>query len=75
VLTLMRSLHPNVIQFRGVNMTLFQLALVYNWGENGNIIEYAVSHPDVSRMGLVRVTIAPVERAEWSLMRFVHDSC
>ena len=57
----MRLSHPNVLPFRGVNMTLFQLALVYDWGENGNIIEYAASHPDASRIALVRVTIFTTE--------------
>lgn len=50
----MRLSHPNILPFRGVNMTLFELALVYDREENGNIIEYTASHPDVSRMVLVR---------------------
>jgi hypothetical protein len=52
----MRLSHPNVLPFRGVNMTLFQLALVYDWSENGDIIKYTASHPDAPRMTLVRMT-------------------
>ena len=50
----MRLSHPNVLQFRGVNMTLFQLSLVYDWGQNGNITQYVSSHARVSRPSLVR---------------------
>jgi len=42
-------------------MTLFQLALVYDWGENGNIVQYVKSHPEASRTRLVRVTTATVK--------------
>ena len=59
VLLWKRLSHPNVLSFHGVNMTLFQLALVYDWGENGNIIEYVASHPDASRMALVNITMSP----------------
>lgn len=34
-------------------MTNFQLALVYDWVEFGNIIQYLNSHPGVSRTCLV----------------------
>ena len=53
----MRLSHPNLLPFRGVNMTLFQLALTYDWAENGNIIQYTASHPE-ARMALVRMTTA-----------------
>ena len=56
-----RLSHPNVLPFHGVNMTLFQLALVYDRGERGNIIQYVMSHPEASRTKLVRVTITTVE--------------
>ena len=56
-----RLSHPNVLPFHGVNMTLFQLALVYDWGENGNIIQYISSHPEASRTRLVRMAIATAE--------------
>ena len=45
--------HDNILSFHGVDMTLFQLALVYEWGHYGNINQYIVSHPDVSRQPLV----------------------
>ena len=46
--------HENILPFRGVNMTLFQLALVYDWGQHGNISQYLTSHPSASRPALVR---------------------
>jgi len=55
-------------------MTLFPLALVYDWGENGTIIEYAASHPDASRMALVRVAVAAME-TEWSPIKSTFNSC
>lgn len=58
--------HPNVLPFRGVDMTLFQLALVYDWSEGGNIIQYTALHPE-ARVALVRMTIA-TRRKGWSLI-------
>lgn len=55
---LMRLSHPNILLFRGVNTILFQLALVYDGGGDSNIIQYTASHPDASRIALVRMTIA-----------------
>lgn len=37
-----------------MDTTLFELALVYDWGERGNISQYMTSHPDASRPSLVR---------------------
>ena len=48
--------HPNIVTFWGVDMTLFPLALVYDWEENGDIMEYLGSHPEASRPGLVRIS-------------------
>ncbi|KAF9643163.1 kinase-like protein [Thelephora ganbajun] len=48
-----RLSHENILPFRGVNMTLFQLALVYDWGQNGNISQYVASHPHASRPSLI----------------------
>jgi len=67
-----RLSHPNVLPFRGVNMTLSQLALVYDWGENGNIIQYVMSHPGASRTRLVRTAISTVKSklvTNWTLVR------
>jgi len=50
-----RLIHENVLPFRGVDMSTFQLALVYDWGDNGNIMQYLESHPDASRAKLVNV--------------------
>ena len=48
-----RLVHENVLQFHGVDTSLFQLALVYEWGQNGNIMQYLESNPDASRVKLV----------------------
>ena len=48
-----RLSHPNILAFRGVNVTLFPLYLVYDRGYHGNIIQYLASHPQVSRPSLV----------------------
>ena len=49
-----RLSHENILPFHGVNTTLFQLALVYDWGQNGNVNQYVASRPDESRPSLVR---------------------
>ncbi|KAF9647758.1 kinase-like protein [Thelephora ganbajun] len=51
--TWMKLSHENILPFRGVNMTLVQLALVYDWGQNGNINQYLALHPRVSRPSLL----------------------
>jgi len=58
-----RLVHENVLPFLGVDTSIFRLALVYDWGHNGNIMQYLESHPDSSRPKLVSV-----------LLCFVHGS-
>ena len=50
-----RLVHENVLPFHGVDTSIFQLALVYDWSHNGNITQYLESHPDASRPELVSV--------------------
>ena len=50
-----RLVHENVLPFHGVDTSMFQLALVYEWGHNGNIMQYLGSNPKVSRSELVNV--------------------
>ena len=45
--------HERVLPFHGIDTTNFQLALVYEWADSGNIIQYLESHPQVSRTHLV----------------------
>ena len=45
--------HENVLPFHGVDTSVFQLALVYGWCDNGNIMQYLESHPEASRPKLV----------------------
>ena len=52
-----RLIHENVLPFHGVDMSIFQLALVYDWGHNGNVIQYLKSHPNASRAKLVTVPL------------------
>ncbi|KAF9642025.1 kinase-like protein [Thelephora ganbajun] len=48
-----RLAHENVLPFHGVDTSIFQLALVYEWGHNGNITRYLESHPETSRPKLL----------------------
>ena len=50
-----KLIHPNIAAFRGVTTELFPLALVYEWGENGTILEYLRSHPEAQPLTLVRL--------------------
>ena len=45
--------HPNILPFLGVTTTPFQLVSV--WMSGGKLSEYIEKHPDVDRVGLVRV--------------------
>lgn len=51
-----RLSHENVLQFHGVDMKNFQLALVYDWEDSGNIIQYLGLNPGDSRTRLLRET-------------------
>lgn len=59
-----RLTHENILPFHGLDMTLFQLALVYDWGSNGNIFSYIASHPHASRASLVRKPLVTVVTTE-----------
>ena len=48
-----RLSHPNVMPFRGINMSLSDLCLVYDWGYGGNLIQYLDSNPQADRLSLV----------------------
>ena len=48
-----RLSHERILPFHGVDTTNFQLALVYDWADCGNIIQYLDSNPQVSRTYLV----------------------
>ena len=48
-----RLCHEHVLQFHGVDKTKFQLSLVYDWQDSGNIVQYLDSNPKVSRTSLV----------------------
>jgi hypothetical protein len=53
-----RLKHENVLKFHGVDTSLFQLAPVYEWGQNGNIMQYLESNPKALRSKLVIVILA-----------------
>ena len=48
-----RLIHDNILPFHGVDTSTFELALVYDWAHDGNIMQYLESHPDASRPTLV----------------------
>ena len=50
-----KFIHENVLPFRGIDTSIFQLALVYDWGHNGNIMQYLEPHRNASRPMLVTV--------------------
>ena len=52
-----RLIHDHVLPFHGIDKTNFQLALVYDWADSGNIIQYLGSNPNASRTRLVIVAI------------------
>ena len=54
-----RLRHEHVLQFHGVDKTSFQLSLVYDWEDSGNIIQYLDSNPEVSRIRLVS-SLSPI---------------
>ena len=47
--------HQNITAFLGVDTRLFDLALIYDWAENGDIIQYTEKHRDASRPSLVLI--------------------
>jgi len=55
-------------------MTPFQLALVYDWGQNGNISQYTASRPHVSRVSLVWKTPVIVATTELLTQFFLHTT-
>ena len=57
-----RLSHENVLPFHGVDTSMFQLALVYEWGHNGNIVQYLEAHPEASRPKLVTVVCSSLSR-------------
>ena len=58
-----RLAHENVLPFHGVDTSMFQLALVYDWGHNGNITQYLESNPNASRPELVSIGLHLVRSA------------
>jgi len=48
-----RLCHEHVLRFHGVDKTNFQLSLVYDWQDSGNIVQYLDSNPKVSRTSLL----------------------
>ena len=71
----MRLTHENILPFRGLDMTLFQLALVYDWGANGNICHYITLHPHASRASLVRDPCYRGNRNKSLTLFFMNGSC
>ena len=64
-----RLVHENVLPFHGVDTSISQLALIYDWGHNGNITQYLESNPNASRPDLVSICLHSVSSAppDWCL--------
>ena len=60
-----RLAHENILPFHGVDTSIFQLALVYDWGHNGNITQYLESNPNASRPELVSARLHLVLRSSF----------
>ena len=62
--------HPNILSLIGASISETQFAMASEWMPNGNINQFIKAHPEVNRLGLVRVLLWPfslVLRAENSL--------
>ena len=63
--------HPNVLSLIGASISETQFAMASEWMPNGNINQFIKAHPEVNRLGLVRVLFVTffslVLRAENSL--------
>ena len=55
--------HENILPFHGVNVTYFQLALVYDLEQKRDIVRYLSENPRASRVSLVRKTHVTVTTA------------
>ena len=47
-----RLVHENILPFHGVYIPVDHLVLIYDWGHNGNILQYLKSDPNASRLKL-----------------------
>ena len=64
--------HQNITAFLGVDTGPFDLALVYDWAENGDIMQYTEKHRDASRPPLVLIIF--LNDVSY-LTLFLGDSC
>jgi serine/threonine protein kinase len=51
--------HPNILPLLGVTVSEHRFAMVSEWMENGNIIEFVGKDKHVNRTELVRCTSMP----------------
>jgi hypothetical protein len=50
-----RLQHPNIVPFLGVPTKIPPpYEIVFDWMENGTLIDFVAKHPEVDRIGLVR---------------------
>ena len=55
-----RVRHPNVVSFHGLGSDSPPFSLVYPWMPNGTLSEYLRKHPNVNKLGLVRIILSAV---------------
>ena len=51
--------HPNILSLIGASISQTQFAMASEWMPNGNINQFIKAHPEVNRLGLVRVLLWP----------------
>ena len=55
-----RLSHSNILPVLGVSTELFPLCVVTEWMVKGNIMDFALKHPKVNRLRLVRtISVTP----------------
>jgi len=63
-----RISHPNVVPFIGVSEAPAPLSMVSEWMPNGNVRDYVVKNPEISRLQLVRRVYVHWTRADTTLV-------
>jgi hypothetical protein len=73
--------HPNVLPLLGVTVSEYRFAMVSEWMEHGNIIEFVGADEHVNRTELVRRPAVPTPQSlidllfSWLTLRMVWRIC
>ena len=52
----MRAKHPNVLSIEGVDSNLFELCMISQWMDGGDVLHYLENFPGTNRLELVGPT-------------------